>query len=113
MNKPLLLERDFDPYASISENVSVRRNIAKFSAFHVSESRLGNEMLKSREPLQKPFDAKQNLRTVRAETIDRQSADAAMLAMATEAVGRQQNLTRDELVARVEILSTDLSKIFD
>jgi hypothetical protein len=111
MNKPLLRERDFDPYTSTSESVSVRRIIVKIS--HLAESRLGAEVLKAREPLPAPFDAKQNLRALRGEASDPRHFDADLLSLAEAAVSRQQVITRDELTSRVEILASDLSKIFD
>jgi hypothetical protein len=111
MNKPLLRERDFDPYTSTSENVSLRRSIVK--GLQLADLRLAAEVLKAREPLPAPFDAKQNLRALRGDVSEPKRLDADMLSLAEAAVGRQKALNRDELVARVEILASDLSKIFD
>ncbi|MBR1154876.1 hypothetical protein [Bradyrhizobium sp. JYMT SZCCT0428] len=111
MNRPLLRDQDFDAYASISENVSVRRNIVK-----VSYSRSMNVLHERRhEPTQNdsPFDAKQNLRTTRAAVSERQVHSPEMMAMAEEALARQGKLTPTERNTQIEILASDLSKIFD
>jgi hypothetical protein len=112
MNKPLRAH-DFDPYTTIFERGNLRRYII---SAHAVAARVD---LRTAQPVVAPvtadiaFDAKQNLRSTRALAFEPAASSAEMIKLADAALARQDAIADKSKEAQIEILASDLSKIFD
>ncbi len=114
MNKMLRAE-EFDPYSTIFESGIVKRRVFTFRTQRAlsAAGRLGEQT--SFQDTTPTFDAKQNLRAVRSVApMASKRVDADLIAMAEAALSRQDStISAGNLDQSVEILASDLAKIFD
>lgn len=115
MNK-VLRAQELDPYTTIFESGNVKRNVSTLRAHRALKSAavcLVEQTLSYDSST--TFDAKQNLRNVRSfVTTSGVGIDSDLLKMAEGALIRQDSmLSAGKLDFQVEILASDLAKLFD